>query len=157
MPYFETFRAMATFNLAELIRYPAAMTFFLEVVGFSGGTLLRVASVAVSLGMAKGLWTLVRSRGFHPAVLSLAATLPIAIVWNFAVIDRLLILFLPLFLAGAWTEMRFVVGSAVEILRSGKPILDRAIAGVLLALIAWLAGCGVLGYGRQILGPDKDI
>ena len=157
VPDFETFRAMATFNLAELIRYPAAMTFFLEVVGFSGGALLRAASVAVSLGMAKGLWTLVRSRGLHPAVLSLAATLPIAIVWNFSVIDRLLILFLPLFLAGAWTEMRFVVGSAVEILRSDKPILDRAIAGVLMALIAWLAGYGVLGYGRQILGPDKDI
>ena len=156
VPDFETFRAMAVFNFGELIRYPAAMTFFLKVVGFSGGLMLRAASVAVSIGMAKGLWTLVRSRGLHPAVLGLVATLPIVIVWNYSLVDRLLILFLPLFLAGAWTEMRYVVGSAVDILRSDKPILDRAIAGVLVALIAWLAGYGVLGYARQIPGPDQD-
>ena len=157
VPDFETFRAMAVFNLGELIRYPAAMTFFLEVVGFSGGLLLRVASVAVSIGIAKGLWTLVRSRGLHPAVFGLAATLPIVIVWNYPVVDRLLILFLPLFLAGAWTEMRFVGRSALEILRSDKPFLDRAIAGVLAALIAWLAGYGVLGYAKQIPGANQNV
>lgn len=157
VPDFETFWAMAVFNLGQLIRYPAAMTFSLDVVGFSGGLLLRMASVVVSIGIAKGLWTVVRSRGLHPAVTGLVATLPIVIVWNYPVVDRLLILFLPLFLAGAWTEMRFVGSSAVEILRSDKPFLDRAIAGVLAALIAWLAGYGVLGYAKQIPGARPDI
>ena len=156
VPDFETFQAMTAFNFGELIRYPAAMTFFLDVVGFSGGFLLRATSVVVSLVMVKGLWTLVRSRGPHPAVLGLAATVPIIIVWNFLVVDRLLILFLPLFLAGAWTEIRFVATSAVDILRSDKPILDRATAGLLLGLFTWLAAYGVAGYARPILGPNQE-
>ncbi len=152
VPDLETFRLMATFHFGELLRHPAAMTFHIPVVGFSGGIVLRALSVAVSMGIAKGLWTLARSRGFHPAVLTFVATLPIVIVWNFALLDRFLLPFLPLFLAGAYTEIRFVARSALDVLRSGKPMADRAIASILLGLITWLAGYGTLGYLGQV--PD---
>ena len=144
VPDLETFRLMVTFHFGELLRHPAAMTFHIPVVGFSGGIVLRALSVAVSMGIAKGLWTLARSRGFHPAVLTFVATLPIVIVWNFALLDRFLLPFLPLFLAGAYTEIRFVARSALDVLRSGKPMADRAIASILLGLITWLAGYGTL-------------
>ncbi len=140
-----TFQSMASFNFWELLKHPAAVSFLLPVVGFQGGFLKAVA-VALSLGIAKGAVGLARLNGLHPLHLALFFTVPLTIVWNYTLLDRFLLPFLPLFLAGAYHEIKSILESVVEVFRARKPVVDRVVSGILAGALAWLVLFAAIGY-----------
>ena len=145
VPDWATFQSMALFNLWELLKQPAAVCFLLPVVGFEGGFLQAVA-VALSLGIAKGAFGLARLNGLHPLHLALFFTVPVTIAWNYTLLDRFLLPFLPLLLAGAYHEIRSILESVVEVFRTRKPVVDRVVSGILAAALGWLVLFAASGY-----------
>ena len=145
VPDWATFQFMAEFNAKELLKHPAAVSFLLPVVGFEGGFLQAVA-IALSLGIAKGAFGLARLNGLHPLHLALFFTVPVTIVWNYTLLDRFLLPFLPLFVAGAYHEIKSILESVVEVFRSRKPIVDRVVSGILASALAWLVLFAAIGY-----------
>ena len=146
VPDWATFQPMAKFNAGELLKHPAAVSFLLPVVGFEGGFFLNLAAVTLSLSMAKGAFGLARLNGLHPLHLALFFTIPVTIAWNFPLLDRFLLPFLPLFLAGAYHEIKWILESVAEVFRSRKPVLDRVISGVLAGGLVWLVLFAAMGY-----------
>ena len=159
VPDWPTFQSMASFNFGELLKHPAAVSFLLPVVGFEGGFFLNLVAVTLSLGIAKGAVALARLNGLHPLHWALFFTVPVTIVWNYTLLDRFLLPFLPLFLAGAYYEIRWILESVAEVFRARKPVLDRVISGVLAAGLAWLVLFAAMGYlwhaPRGLLGSHE--
>ena len=111
--------------------------FLLPVAGFEGG-LLQMAAVAVSVGVMKGLAGLAREHGWHPAHAALAVHVPLIVVWNYPLAGRFLLVFLPLFLAGAWRELSQLSANAAKAFGGRAPRADRALCALFLAAVAAL-------------------
>ncbi len=141
VPDLSTFMAQVQFNLVEMLKAPAMLCFHLSVGGFQGG-LWQAAAIAISFLIVKGVF---RERGptsWHGVHFALLCHVPIVLVWNYTLMERLLLLFLPLFLWGAVAEGRGLVGRAIEVWRQRGPWGQR-IAGALIT-----AGVGsLLAYG----------
>ena len=143
VPDWPTFVAMVSFNLGELLTQPAALCFLLPVNAFSPME-LRLIAIAVSFVILKGVVAQARSRGWHPVHFAAVATMPIILLWNYTLVGRFLAPFLPLLLLGAWREIRWVMGTGVQVIRSSSPRLDRMVASAMMAstvvLLVYFAG-----------------
>ena len=143
VPDWATFVAMVSFNLGELLTQPAALCFLLPVNAFSPMA-FRLVAIAVSFVILKGVVTQARSHGWHPVHFAAAATAPIILLWNCTLVGRFLAPFLPLLLFGAWREIRWVMGTGVQVIRSASPRLDRMVASAMMVstvvLLVYFAG-----------------
>lgn len=137
VPDWRTFGAVVLFNLREVLKEPAIECFLLPVAGFEGG-LWQMVGVAASVGAMKGAVGLAGEHGWHPAHAALAVYVPLVAVWNYPLAGRFLLLFLPLFLAGAWAEMSHLYGSATRLFRGRAPLADRVVCAVFMVAVAAL-------------------
>ncbi len=132
VPDWPTFMAMVSFNLGELLTQPAVLCFLLPVNAFSP-LVLRLVAIAVSFVILKGVVAQARSHGWHPVHVAAVATMPIILLWNYTLVGRFLAPFLPVLLLGAWREIKWVIETGVQVIRSSGPRLDRVVSGAMLA------------------------
>lgn len=161
----------------ELLKHPAVAVFFLPAVGFASPT-MQTSSIAVSAGILFGVvgrlraqpssgawWGLDRLHPYHWAAL---AYLPFVLVWNYALMSRFWLPFLPLLLAGAGFEMRRLYQAIGKSLRA-PAVGDRIAAALFVVLLAALPAYGAWRYlfgartglqatfeQRAALLPDKQ-
>ena len=121
---------MVSFNFTELLKQPAMLCFLLPAQAFSP-MLLKMLAIALSFVVVKGVVGQVRACGWHPAHSALAFTIPFVLVWNYTLMDRFLLPFLPIFLAGAYREVRWVLRATREVLRSARPRSERLVSVVM--------------------------
>ena len=131
VPDVSTLQAMASFNFTELLKQPAMLCFLLPAQAFSP-MLLQMLAIALSFVVVKGVVGQVRACGWHPAYSALGFTIPFVLVWNYTLMDRFLLPFLPLFLAGAYREVRWVLGTTLEVIRSARPRTERLVSIVMM-------------------------
>ncbi len=137
-PDLDAFRAQANFNLMELLKHPAAACFLLPAEGFVS-PLLAIFAVALGFGVLRGVWLRGRSHGCSVLHLSAAAFVPIVLVWNFTLMDRFWLPFLPLLLAGASFELRNL---AAAIRKTADGPRDQRVAAAAMGALA----VGLLAY-----------
>lgn len=86
--------------------------------------------------------------------------LAILIFWNYPILDRLLLLFFPLFAMGLWIEGKHLGKLVVAKLRTSGPYAERIVAGLLGAALLMLAGTLALnwirGYRPQLESIARD-
>ena len=127
VPDVSTLQAMVSFNFTELLRQPAALCFLLPVQAFSP-LLLQMPAIALSFIVVKGVVGQVRARGWHPAHSALVFTIPFVLLWNYTLMDRFLLPFLPILLAGAYREVSWILRETREVIRSARPHLERLVS-----------------------------
>ncbi len=132
VPDVSTLQAMVSFNFAELLKQPAILSFLLPAQAFSP-MLLQMLAIALSFVVVKGVVGQVRAYGWHPAHSALGFTIPFVLVWNYTLMDRFLLPFLAIFLAGAYREVRWVLRATREVIRSARPRTERLVS-VIMAL-----------------------
>jgi hypothetical protein len=149
-PDWPTFAALLSFNFRELVKQPAITVFSIPASGFSSIG-WQLAAIAISFTIVKGMAALAMARR-HPAFLVLAAYAAVVLVWNYTLMDRFFAWALPLFLAGAWSEIGRLTRVTRELFQPGKPWLDRAVAAVVMAAFAALGLYG--GYRYLWVAPE---
>ena len=117
-------------------------------------------AVTLGVGVLAGIVRHARQQGWaiiHGIYLLHAGTI---IVWTHGdLMDRFSLPFLPLFCVGAWTEAKHFSGTVLGALRGKGPILEKAIAGGLALVMAFLllrTGAAHLYSSRVILGQLKE-
>jgi hypothetical protein len=124
--------------LTETLKHPAIAVFQLPAAGFVSMPLALI-SIAVSIGIVVGIVLRARKHGLHPIHGAAIFYLPIVLLWNYLLMDRFLLPFLPLFLAGASHELIRIARMAGESWRKA-PAADRVvIAGFGLAVCSLVA------------------
>ena len=101
-----------------------------------------------------GLLRQARGQEWKPIHFIFVFYLAVVLLWNYPIMDRFLLLFLPFFIMGVWIEGKRLSGLVFAKLRSAGPVGERVLAGIaaaglatLVVLMAW--NC-VVGYRPQL-------
>jgi hypothetical protein len=156
VPSWSVLGSMMGFNLLTFLKWPSTFCLFPPLGGGESyaGQLLAITLTAGVLG---GAIRQARRQGFQPIHFVFVANAAMVLLWNYALMDRLLMLFLPLFYAGLWTEVRHLAGLIAENLRPARQWAEKALAGALALSLAALAALAarhyVVGYRPGLLRP----
>ncbi|MEZ5392754.1 MAG: hypothetical protein R2724_07725 [Bryobacterales bacterium] len=124
--------------LTETLKHPSIAVFNLPAIGFTSMPMALV-SIAISVGVVNGIVGRARRHGLHPIHVAALFYLPILLLWNFLLMERFWLPFLPLFLTGASFELQRIAEMARTSWRKG-PTGDRVVvAGFSAALVALVA------------------
>jgi hypothetical protein len=137
LPDLATFWDQAAFNLLEFLKTPAVLVFLVPAGGFVGA-FWQSAGVALSAGILRGVFRAASPRTWHPVHFMFFFHIPIVLAWNYTLMERFLLLFLPMFLWGAYKEIAAILSAARDVFRQRKPLGDRLAASLILALAAGL-------------------
>ncbi len=102
--------------------------------------------VALSVGILAGIVRQARGRGWHSIHFMLPFFFALIVLWGQPQVDRFLLLFLPLFYAGLWTEGRHLAEVLLQNLRSPRTSSDRVVATGFAVVLAITAVAAVRHY-----------
>jgi hypothetical protein len=162
VPNFHVFWAMIRSNLEQFILTPA--TYFLSPTLNTGHSW-----VANSLGAFVGLFSLAglvrqaRGQEWKPIHFVFLFYVAITLLWNYPIMYRFLLLFLPLFLAGLWIEGKRLATLIIDKLGAAQPPPDRALAGTaavgmatMISLMAWNFAAGYRPQLKAISAQHRE-
>ncbi|MEZ5364474.1 MAG: hypothetical protein R2748_19615 [Bryobacterales bacterium] len=116
--------------LTETLKHPSIAVFNLPAIGFTSMPMALV-SIAISVGVVNGIVGRARRHGLHPIHVAALFYPPILLLWNFLLMERFWLPFLPLFLTGASFELQ-------RMPRWRAPVGERA----RLETVWWLPASG---------------
>jgi len=136
---------MALANLKSLLEQPASYCLFPPL---GGSRLGLMACVALTAWILAGVWRQGRSAGWKPIHFVFPFYGAAILLWNYALADRFLLLFMPLFYAGLWTEASRLCTLLRGSWRAGQPASQRALAAGMGLAVAAVFGLAVDHYAR---------
>jgi hypothetical protein len=130
--------AQTQFMFLELLKYPAVAAFQFNAEGFVS-MFMQASAVAISAAIIHGVVLRAQRTGWSATHWIAAAYIPVILLWNYALMSRFCLPFLPLLLAGASCEFIRLARGIRNILRD-SPQKDQKIAAGLMgaALVALL-------------------
>lgn len=148
VPDWATFSAQVSFVFLETLKHPAVACFLLPAE-FMAPKFVQAAAFVVSMAILNGVAGRARRRGVAAVHLIAVAYLPIVLLWNYPLMSRFWLPFLPLFLSGASFETLRIGKQLAAELRAGKSKDQRVAAAVLGVLGALLLSYGLYGYAQK--------
>lgn len=136
---------MLNSNAVDVLVSPSEFVFG-PWLSAEAGTLGLLASVSLTAGILSGWWREARAHRTPALALAFVGTLPLVLLWNYPIADRLLMIFLPFFFAGAAIELRHVGASLLAAWRQKPPVADRVVLAGFALLLPCALGVGVHGY-----------
>jgi hypothetical protein len=158
VPNANIFWAMLRNNFVTLIQSPSD---YLLYPLFSRSDALGIAVVTVIAAVTVlGMRRQAIRNGWLPIHSTFVCYLPLILLWNYPdSTHRFLLPFLPLFIAGFWTEMKHILQMVSRALRSKKSVADKIVAAAFgCALI--LFACSILwnyAGGMRTLIREKSL
>lgn len=149
VPSLETLWAQLQFIGVELLKHPAVAAFFLPADGFASMP-LQACGVAVTAAIMHGIYVLAKRNGLSAIHCIAVCYMPIVLLWNFVLMSRFGLAFLPLFLAGAAVAVAGLVASIKRSFRNGQPLDQRIAASVLGLILVGLIGNGAWRYTVEV-------
>ncbi len=151
VPNLEVLQAMFWSNVRDLLVMPAEFCFF-PPLGGERSYLGQLLSITLTFGIGAGIVRQARADRWRPIHFVFLFYAPFTLLWNYPIMNRFLMPFVPLFWAGVWVEGRRLVSMVAAHLRRGRPIAERIVAGVFtVALVA----IGVLAVSNYLGGIRK--
>ena len=145
IPNMDALRAMLSENLRDLLTTPSSLVLF-PPLGGEGSYAGVLLSVTLTFGIAAGVLRLGRDGGWGAIHFIFPLYAAAAMLWNYAIMDRFLLLFLPVFYAGAWREATHLAGMVRRSLEPRRPLADRVVAVALGLALAGVAGWSARHY-----------
>lgn len=163
VPNSHVFWAMLWGNLQQFILTPATYLFSPTL---NTGHSWAANSLGAFLGAFSlaGLVRQARSQEWKPIHFIFAFYLAITLLWNYPIMYRFLLLFLPLFLAGLWIEGKRLASLILAKLRAAEPLAERALAvaaaaafATLIGLMAWNFAAGYRPQLKTISARHREL
>lgn len=158
VPNLHIFFTMLINNLEVLLRTPAY--YLLEGSHLVGGQIGVVAWAVVTTMIIAAFVRQVRQRGWSPLYCVLILYAGIAVLWSYSSFYRFFLPFLPVFVAGYWSESKHLGRMVRQALVTRKVVADMVVAIVLTVTILTLntvvAWSYLDGGGRARLGSLSE-
>jgi hypothetical protein len=137
VPNFSVFLTMLRLNVQAFLQQPG---------GYLVMPLLPETRAGAAIAIIAGIVRQARAEEWKPIHFTFVFYTALILPWNYPLMGRFLLLFLPLFYAGLWVEGKYLLGLLGVNLRSGRPLQERILAGVLSLGVAALAVAAVKNY-----------
>jgi hypothetical protein len=147
-------RAMLKANLVDLLVTPSELCLIRPSQGFSGTLLAVTLTSGILAGVVREARRPDGRLDVRPIHFVLLFYTPLALIWNYPIMKRFLMPFLPLFYAGLWLEAKHIASMIRQALAAGRAWSEKAVgAGCAAALVALAiaAGAQYAVHGRQAL------
>jgi hypothetical protein len=162
VPNLQVFWAMLRINLKAAILAPAAYWLF-PTLNIGESLAANTLGAVVGAFSLAGILRQARRQEWKPLHYILAFYLAVIVLWNYSIMWRLLLPFLPLFLVGLWVEAKHLTDLALTKLRSADPVLERLLAATLVAGLGTLTGIAAwnfaVGHRPELvaLGREQNL
>ena len=162
VPNLPVFLAMLRTNLEAAILAPA--TYWLSpTLNIGQGLVANALGAMVGALSLAGILRQCRSEEWKPLHFIFIFYLALIVAWNYPIMERFLLLFLPIFLMGLWVEARHLGTLALSKLRSKGPVGERVLAAAMIAGLGVAAGIAAWNYafGHRLelreLGREQSL
>lgn len=153
VPSLAVFRTVLWTNTQGFVMQPGSYL----VAPLLPETMVRVAVAAVlSAAIFAGIVRQARADEWKPVHFMFVFYTAMILPWEYPMVGRFLMLFLPLFLAGLWVEGKHFLQLLALGSRSGRPLTERILAGALSLALAAIAVIAVWNY-RGGLRPQLAL
>jgi hypothetical protein len=153
VPNFHVFWAMLRTNLVQAVLAPAAYLLS-PTLHIDRGWVMNALGAFVGVLSLAGLLRQARGQEWKPIHFIFVFYLAVVLLWNYPIMDRFLLLFLPFFIMGLWIEGMRLSALVFAKLRSAGPAGERVLAGIVAAGLAAMVGAMawncVVGYRPQL-------
>jgi 4-amino-4-deoxy-L-arabinose transferase-like glycosyltransferase len=158
VPNASAFAAMLKSNAFWLLRAPANYFASPWPAGrtFSG----QVVAIVVTVVIVKGILRFARDSGAWSVPWVLAFYVAVLFLWVYIDDGRFLIPFLPIFAAGLWVEVKYMLKMVHAALTGTRPMADKVVAtafSIVLAIFICAVSLDFVGgLRREVVGLSKD-
>jgi hypothetical protein len=154
VPDVKVLGAMVSANLQEFLLGPSSYCLF-PPLGGDGSYLGLLLAVTLTVGIFSGIVRQARSDRWRPIHLVFVFYSGLTLTWNYGIMNRFLLLFLPLFFAGAWIEGKHLASGIAGQLRLTRATGPRAVTAMLAVALAVLAGLSLREYAGWLRPPSE--
>ncbi|MBI3697298.1 MAG: hypothetical protein HY238_20985 [Acidobacteria bacterium] len=153
VPRLDVFRALLADNIRAFLEGPATYCLF-PPLGGDESYLGMLLGSALTVGILAGIVRQARRQEWKPIHFIFLFYTGLTLLWNYPLMDRFLMLFLPLFYAGLWVEGRHFAALLRANLRPSRPLAEKALA----AMLGVVAGAGLLrAAGHYLRGYRPQL
>ncbi len=145
VPDWSTLRAMLSFNALSWLEWPSTFCFF-SPPGRGESFAGHLLSITLTAGILAGIAREGKRRGWRPLHFAFVFYSAAVVLWNYALMDRFLMVFLPLYFAGMYWEGGHLVSLLRRNLASGRPLAEKALAALMGAGVLALAVASATHY-----------
>ncbi len=126
VPSLDVLWAQVQFNGLELLKFPAVDAFLYNAEGMAS-IFMQTTAVAISAAVLHGIFLRAKKYGYSSIHWMAVCYVPFILLWNYTLMSRFWLAFMPLFLVGAAVELgRLASGIRKVFAQSGQ--LDQRIA-----------------------------
>lgn len=138
VPSLDVLWAQVQFNGLELLKFPAVAAFLYNAEGMAG-MYMQTTAVAISAAVLHGVHVRAQKCGYSSIHWMAICYVPFILLWNYTLMSRFWLAFMPLFLVGAAAELSLLAGGIRKVFAESSQLDQKIAAGLVgLALSALL-------------------
>lgn len=149
VPNLKVLGSMVSSNLQEFLQGPSSYCLF-PPLGGDGSYLGLLFAITLTVGILAGIVRQAREDQWRPIHFVFVFYAALTLVWNYGIMNRFLMLFLPLFFAGLWAEGKHLAALIGENARPPRPSGTRAVAAGMALVFLALAGLALRQYATWV-------
>lgn len=150
-PSLDVLSAQVQFNGLELLKFPAVDVFLYNAEGMAGMH-MQMTAIAVSAAILHGIFVRAQKCGYSSIHWMALCYVPFILLWNYTLMSRFWLAFLPVFLVGAADELARLVAGVRKVFAPGGQIDQRIAAGLFGLALCALAANGAWRYAVLVPG-----
>jgi hypothetical protein len=155
-PSLDVLWAQVQFNGLELLKFPAVDAFLYNAEGMSS-MYMQTTAVAISAAIIHGVVLRAKEHGYSSIHWMAVCYVPFILVWNFTLMSRFWLAFMPLFLVGAAVELRRLGSGIRKIFVESAQSDQRIAAGFFAFALSALVLNGAWRYAVAVPRGFRSI
>jgi hypothetical protein len=128
VPSLDVLWSQVQFNALELFKFPAVGAFLYNAEGMAS-IYMQTTAIAISAGVLHGVLVSARRVGYSSLHWMALCYVPLILLWNYTLMSRFWLAFMPLFLVGAAAELGRLAGGIRKVFAESKQLDQRIAAG----------------------------
>ncbi|MDA0205257.1 MAG: hypothetical protein O3A53_09880 [Acidobacteria bacterium] len=128
VPSLDVLWAQVQFNGLELLKFPAVNAFLYNAEGMAS-IYMQTTAIAISAAILHGVYVRAKNCGHSSIHWMAVCYVPFILLWNYTLMSRFWLAFMPLFLVGAAVELRRLTGGIRKVFAQSSQLDQRIAAG----------------------------
>lgn len=162
VPSLDVLWAQVQFNGLELLKFPAVDVFLYNAEGMAS-MYMQTTAVAISAAVLHGVYVRAQKCGCSSIHWMALCYVPLILLWNYTLMSRFWLAFLPLYLAGAATELGRLAGGIRKVFAAPGQLDQKIAAGLFALALSALALNGAWRYavlvprGLRSIAEQREV
>lgn len=149
VPSLDVLWAQVQFNGLELLKFPAVDVFLYNAEGMAS-MYMQTTAIAISAAILHGVYVRAQKCGYSSLHWMAICYVPVILLWNYTLMSRFWLAFMPLFLVGAAAELGRLGGGVRKVFAASGQLDQKIAAGLFAFALSALVLNGAWRYAVDV-------